>query len=268
MCELLGMSCNTPTDLTFSFTGFSSRGGRTAPHGDGWGLAFFEGKASRLFLDPSPCCESPLATFFRTHPIQTELAIAHIRKRTHGPVGLANTHPFCREMWGRSWVFAHNGTLHGVEGLALDRYSPIGETDSERAFCWMLGQLLREFHTDPGPAQLFEAVARLGSELSRRGVFNFLLGNGEYLLARCDSKLHHIIRRAPFGQATLNDEDVAIDFSQVTSPGDQVAVVSTAPLTRDEAWRKGEPGQLWVFHRGELIAELESPVLHEPVVHP
>ena len=47
MCELLGMDCNTPTDILFSFTGFSQRGGRTGPHGDGWGLAFYEGKAVR-----------------------------------------------------------------------------------------------------------------------------------------------------------------------------------------------------------------------------
>lgn len=268
MCELLGMSCNTPTDLTFSFTGFSSRGGRTGPHGDGWGLAFFEGRASRVFLDPQPCCESPLAAFFRGYSVKTESAIAHIRKRTHGPVGLANTHPFWREMWGRSWVFAHNGTLRGVESLALDRYNPIGETDSERAFCWMLGQILRAFEAQPAPAELFATVARLGSELSAHGVFNFLLSNGDYLFARCDTKLHHIIRRAPFGRATLTDEDVTIDFAQVTSPDDRVAVVATAPLTRDERWRKGEPGELWVFQRGELVAELASPVQHGATEHP
>ena len=58
MCELLGMDCNTPTDILFSFTGFSQRGGRTGPHGDGWGLAFFEGKAVRAF-EPK-WCRSPL----------------------------------------------------------------------------------------------------------------------------------------------------------------------------------------------------------------
>jgi branched-chain amino acid transport system substrate-binding protein len=45
MCQLLGMNCNTPTDVTFSFTGFAQRGGRTDHHSDGWGIAFFEGRA-------------------------------------------------------------------------------------------------------------------------------------------------------------------------------------------------------------------------------
>ena len=43
MCQLLGMNCNVPTDICFSFTGFRKRGGDTDVHADGWGIAFFEG---------------------------------------------------------------------------------------------------------------------------------------------------------------------------------------------------------------------------------
>ena len=42
MCQLLGMNCNVPTDICFSFTGFQARGGVTDVHRDGWGIAFFE----------------------------------------------------------------------------------------------------------------------------------------------------------------------------------------------------------------------------------
>ena len=41
MCQLLGMNCNAPTDVTFSFRGFAQRGGNTDHHEDGWGIAFF-----------------------------------------------------------------------------------------------------------------------------------------------------------------------------------------------------------------------------------
>ena len=53
----------------------------------------------------------------REHPIKTLLAIAHVRKKTRGRPALENTHPFKRTLWGRHWVFAHNGTLlmHGRE---------------------------------------------------------------------------------------------------------------------------------------------------------
>ena len=42
MCQLLGMNCNVPTDICFSFAGFRKRGGLTDHHRDGWGIAFFE----------------------------------------------------------------------------------------------------------------------------------------------------------------------------------------------------------------------------------
>ena len=268
MCELFGMECNTPTDLIFSFTGFSNRGGRTGPHADGWGLAFYEGGAARLFLDSQACANSPLAAFFRHHSVKAELAIAHIRRRTQGPVSLANTHPFSRELWGRAWVFAHNGTLQDSESLSTERFRAIGTTDSERAFCWLLSELAARFSDAPPPDELAAAIAELGSRLSRHGVCNFLLGDGHRLYARCDTRLHYLVRQAPFGQATLADEDLSIDFARVTSPHDRVAVVATNPLTRDECWTAGNPGILWVFHRGALTAELPSPVLHAPVEHP
>lgn len=258
MCELLGMDCNTPTDILFSFTGLSSRGGRTGPHGDGWGIAFFEGKAARVFLEPSPCATSPLAAYLRSHSIKTLQAIAHVRQKTRGAVRLANTHPFSRELWGRTWVFAHNGTLRGIRAYRLGRFRPVGSTDSEHAFCYLLGALAASFPGPPLPAQLFAAIAELGGDLARQGSFNFLLGNGAHLFARCHSRLSYIIRRAPFGKATLRDEDVSVDFSAVTTPRDRVAVIATTPLTRDEVWTAGEPGSLWVFRRGGLRATLPS----------
>jgi len=48
MCELLGMSANVPTDICFSFKGLRERGGKTGPHKDGWGVAFYQGKGVLL----------------------------------------------------------------------------------------------------------------------------------------------------------------------------------------------------------------------------
>jgi glutamine amidotransferase len=248
MCELLGMECNVPTDIVFSFTALATRGGKSGPHADGFGLAFYEGHAARVFLDPSSAAASPIASFLRAHPIKTELAIAHVRKRTRGHVSLANTHPFQRELWGRAWVFAHNGTVRGIRGRTFGRFRPIGDTDSEHAFCLLLEGLRSSFKDYPRRrSELREAIAELGRDIARHGTFNFLLGDGSALYARCDTKLCYIVRRSPFGRATLADEDVTVDFSEVTTPRDRVAVVATAPLTRDEAWVQGDPGTLWVF---------------------
>ena len=111
MCQLLGMNCNVPTDITFSFSGFSQRGGRTDHHSDGWGIAFFGGRGLRHFVDHEPAAESAVAQLIRRYPIKSRHVIAHIRKATQGAVNLQNCHPFVRVLWGRYWVFAHNGDL-------------------------------------------------------------------------------------------------------------------------------------------------------------
>ncbi|MGN6109896.1 MAG: class II glutamine amidotransferase [Kofleriaceae bacterium] len=259
MCELLGMECNVLTDIVFSFAGLSGRGGRHGPHADGWGLALYEGRSARVFLEPAPASDSPLARFVREHPIKTLLAIAHVRRKTRGEVNLANTHPFVRELWGRHFVFAHNGTVKRVRQLRLGRFRPIGKTDSEHAFCYLLGALERDFpEGPPSQAALAEAVAAHAGRIGRDGTFNMLLGDGEQLFARCATKLHYLVRQAPFAKATLADEDLSIDFAEVTTPRDRVAVVATMPLTRDEVWTPGEPGTLWVFRRGKLQRTLAS----------
>ncbi len=257
MCELLGMECNVPTDIVFSFAGLRQRGGKTAEHADGWGLAFYEGRAARVFLEPAAAANSPLARFLGENAIKTKLAIGHVRKRTRGEVSVANTHPFVRELWGRHWVFAHNGTIKATRGLSMGRFRPIGSTDSERAYCHLMEALASSFDTYPRePRLLFEAVAEIGRTLGSRGSFNFLLGDGRHLFARCATKLCYIIRRAPFGKARLSDDDVTVDFSAVTTPRDRVAIVSTVPLTVDETWTRGEPGTMWVFDQGSLRGTL------------
>ncbi len=69
MCQLFGMNCAEPTDVTFSFTGFAARGGLTDHHADGWGIAFFEDKACRLFIDQQSSSTSPIAEMVKRYPI-------------------------------------------------------------------------------------------------------------------------------------------------------------------------------------------------------
>src|SRR5690349_9407424 len=84
MCQLLGMNCNVPTDICFSFEGFHRRGGATDDHADGWGIAFFEGPGCRVFIDSKSAVESPVAKLVREYPIRSTNVIAHIRRATRG----------------------------------------------------------------------------------------------------------------------------------------------------------------------------------------
>ncbi len=255
MCELLGMSANVPTDICFSFTGLVQRGGNTGPHRDGWGITFYEGKGFRTFKDPNPSCKSKIAQLVQEYPIKSKAVISHIRQANRGCVNLENTHPFTRELWGRYWTFAHNGQLSGYEGHNTGRFRPVGETDSELSFCWLLKQLEEKYPEPPQDMMLmFEYVAKCCDQLRELGVFNMLLSDGEYVMTYCTNNLHWITRRAPFGQASLIDEDVTIDFQKETTSKDVVSIVATQPLTEDEEWHKMQPGEFALFHHGELIS--------------
>jgi len=250
MCQLLGMNANTPTDLMFSFTGFSTR---AEEHKDGFGIAFFEGAGTRLFVDAQSARLSPVAEMVRHYPIRSHNVIAHIRKATQGVVALENTHPFVRELWGRYWVFAHNGDLKNYQPRLHAAFRPVGSTDSERAFCWLMQELAKAHADLPPVGELTATLAELVPRIAAHGSFNFMLSNGQALWAHCSTKLSWLVREHPFRKARLQDEDMSVDFAELTTTADRVAVVVTEPLTADEAWRAFAPGELKVFVNGGLI---------------
>lgn len=53
--------------------------------------------------------------------------------------------------------------------------------------------------------------------------------------------------------AHLIDLDVEVDFSQVTTPEDRVAVITTEPLTHNETWIAYQPGEMILFQHGKPI---------------
>jgi glutamine amidotransferase len=130
----------------------------------------------------------------------------------------------------------------------------VGTTDSEAAFCDLLESLCRRSPgAPPAPDELAEQIAAWAARLARLGTFNFLLSDGERLFAHCSTHLSYIERCAPFTKARLKDADVEVDFSEVTTPDDRVAVIATAPLTVDEQWTELSAGELAVFHHGRRM---------------
>jgi predicted glutamine amidotransferase len=254
MCQLLAMNCNVPTDIVFSFTGFALRGGRTDTHHDGWGIAFFEGAGVRHFVDHQAAVASPIAELIKRYPIKSKNVIAHIRKATQGKVALENCHPFVRELWGRYWVFAHNGDLKQFNPVLDGAFRPVGDTDSELAFCYLLQQLRARFgDVAPPLAQLRAALAEMVGAIAAHGAFNMMLSDGSALFAHCSTRLCYVVRQYPFVTAQLSDEDVSVDFSQVTTPDDRVAIIVTEPLTTNEHWTEFQPGELKVFVDGQVL---------------
>ncbi len=185
--------------------------------------------------------------------MRSDNVISHIRKATQGRVALENCHPFVRELWGRYWVFAHNGDLKDFEPRLHGAFRPVGDTDSERAFCWLMQEMAKAHASVPSIGELTATLAELAPQAAAHGTFNFMLSNGQALWAHCSTHLHYVVRQHPFRRARLQDEDLTVDFAEHTSPDDRVSVIVTEPLTADEPWTAFAPGELRVFVGGAPV---------------
>ena len=250
MRQLLGMNANTPTDVMFSFAGLATRADE---HKDGFGIAFFEQRGLRLFVDPQSARHSPVAEMVKRYPIKSDHVIAHIRKATFGRVALENCHPFVRELWGRYWVFAHNGDLHDYAPYLHGHFRPVGDTDSEKAFCWLMQELAKAHRSVPSVQELTYTLRELMPAPAAHGTFNMLLSNGQALWAHASTKLQWLVREQPFGPTRLADEDLSVDFAGLTKPSDRVAIIATEPLTSGETWTPMARGELQVFVDGSPL---------------
>ncbi len=264
MCELLAMSSSQPAHLTFSLHTLASHGGGDGNTHDGWGVAFYQGKDVALFREPAAAGDSALVRHLESQGPSTNLAISHIRRATHGAVQLANTQPFVRELGGRTHVFAHNGHLPGLMSSAVmagGPYRPVGETDSEHAFCALLARLsiLWEAANPPSLEARLSLLAQFASDLRSFGPANFLYADGDALFAHG----HRRIQRASghteapglwMLQRHCTRADPASEHhGGVSVAADEQALVlmASVPLS-DAAWRPLAEGELVAVRGGEV----------------
>jgi predicted glutamine amidotransferase len=262
VCELLGLSADHAVSFTCSLGRFAAHGSPTGRNHDGWGVAAYEGRDVRLLKEPGPAAGSPWVRFMEDRGVEGALVVAHIRHATAGAPAYANTHPFCRELGGRMHVFAHNGELPGIRERPLPASGrrPVGETDSEHAFCLLLERLAPAWADGrvPAVATRRALVAAFAEELRGCGPANFLYADGELLFAHGHRRRHDDGTEGPPGLHVVRREDVPDDATWLASGVDlgeaaePVAVIASVPLT-EEPWRPLEEGELLVLARGRIV---------------
>jgi len=266
------MSFNLPVTPRISFKGFRYRGKENP---DGWGLAFYPDKSAIVFKEPISAIKSPLSRFIAEYrEVRSKIFIGHVRYASRGGVSFKNTHPFKRELNGREYVFAHNGTLSDEvrDLLELGRFKPVGETDSEYVFCHLL-KCIEERGIDTWDKRDFEWLARKLREINEYGTFNCIFSDGRFLFCYYDvsgyNGLCFVQRKPPYGRIRLRDKDWEINLAGEKDPRQRGFVIATRRLTNEE-WISFCPGELIVFKDGELIysnlrdlSEVESKGLSE-----
>lgn len=254
MCELLALSFNQQVSPKFSFKGFRNRGDYNP---DGWGLAFYPDESVQVIKEPIKAGISHLSEFLMSYPeIKSKIIIAHVRYMSSGDVKYKNTHPFQRELNGKEFVFAHNGTLNSnFKTFDTGRFKPVGDTDSEYAFCLILNGI-DENEIGSCMSENFEWLQDKLKEINIYGDFNCVFSDSEYLYCYFDKDsyngLHFVQRKAPYGYVRLSDEDYEIDLSEEKNKEQTGFIVATRPLTK-EKWEMFNPGELIVFSRGRKV---------------
>lgn len=273
MCELLGISSRLPTRATVSLERFARRGGYPASAVDGWGIALCEEHDVRLYKEPEPAADSLWVRFIEERRQSTRLLISHIRHATRGRICLSNTQPFIRELGGRTHIFAHNGQLEGIKlphGGASGRFLPLGETDSEIAFCILLEQLFPLWRdgTIPPLIERHEIVAHFAADMRSLGPANFLYWDGELLFAHGHRRIQAGGQISPPGLWLLKrtcprDRDALLraGASAANELGPQkLTLIASVPLT-DEDWTSLGDGELVVVRDGEVLPTPHSEVI-------
>jgi len=266
MCELFAVSSKLPTKITFSLEEFASHGGKKAHHTDGWGLAFYDGPFAQIFHEAEPSAYSEWMEFLRTHQTPSRRIMSHIRHATVGPRSLRNTQPFSRELGGQRHVFCHNGDLKGIhQEIQTTRFKPIGDTDSELAFCYLVEQLQTIWlGGKPSLESRIEVIERVFNQLSKRGPANLLYSDADYLYAFANKRtqpngemkppgMYYLNRHCGIGNKTNILASVELENNSDAKDTQQRLVLFASVPLSNESWMPFKPNQLIVSKNGVIV---------------
>ena len=264
MCELFAFSSSSPTRARFSLEEFRLHGCHKGPHCDGWGLAFYEGKFAQVYRDEKPAAYSEWMSFLLSHEHYSNCVISHIRKATQGAISLQNTQPFSRECHGARHVFAHNGNLKDFkERCSFDNYHPIGDTDSEYAFCTLMDAVQSLWDgSSPSLQQRLSVLSEKFSDWSPLGPANIIYSDGEYLFAFANRRTQADGNIKPPGLYYLSrDEETHKRLNKLMGVEldghvSELTLFASVPLSA-ESWRPFEANQLIACKEGQIVAKLQ-----------
>jgi predicted glutamine amidotransferase len=253
MCRMLGIVASETTNFRFCLEQAPrSLHCLSREHPDGWGIAVYASEKDDWSVQKQAACAGSDDRFVHVAASCTgDSMVAHIRKRTVGPIGVENTHPFRR---GR-WVFAHNGTIGDLAALRSEtsaaRLAEIGgETDSEIFFAYLLARIDAEGGGAEGasPAAVENALVHASAELRASPSFsasNFLLSNGRELYAFRRGRSLLALERKP-GDAvrpSRRSPDTGATIDTRWTARRRAVLVASEAIT-DELWQPVEEGSL------------------------
>ena len=251
MCELMGLCFKKPVSADFSIQEFALRSEENA---DGWGLAWYPDHSLAVLKEPIKWQASQFTKFLETYSgLIARIYIAHVRHKTTGGVAThADTHPFNRELRGKDYCLAHNGTLEGAFWQkSLGRFHPVGQTDSEYLLCNLLHQLVEREERLVDESGWRWLAGEL-KDLNGFGKLNAILSDGQRLFCYHDKagfKGLHFRRILMSDNEIRRFEDASMRLDLAGDDVNQGFVIATRPLSQS-SWHPFQAGELIVFGNG------------------
>ncbi|USG63127.1 class II glutamine amidotransferase [Sneathiella marina] len=266
MCELFAVSSLNRVAVDYSLHEFSQHGGLSHLNKSGWGMSFQQDLDTLLIKEAMPAFDSAWVKFIHDQHLSSKCILAHVRYATKGEPVFENTHPFKREAFGRAHVFAHNGSLNEFqEALPLrsSTFLPMGQTDSEHAFCYLLNELSGIWESSPPSVdQRLKVLSVVALKMRALGSANFLYSDGDMLFAHADKRrfdsegtfgpnqspaLHWIARR--------DFKANGIDLKSQEGSKQKTLLLASVPLS-DDNWQGLPRGTIIAVKSGRIVDQI------------
>ncbi len=234
-------------------------------HSHGWGFGWYPDNHSSVMVtkDPAARGEQVLVDAITDWSnFRSATFFCKVRGASKG-YSHTETQPFSRSFAGRDWLFVHNGdldkakleTLHGDQTRLLE---PLGNTDSELAFCDLMTQMQESDArriSDVDPKVLhawFQRFDTLGSS-------DMYLSDGDSIVcfhgSQSPKQLYHARIQPPDTKNTYTSEAAEILLSDPRDTYRTALIVSSSPFTDGQGktqWMQMQPGQMLIIRRGAI----------------
>jgi predicted glutamine amidotransferase len=221
-------------------------------HGDGWGMAWFDGQQGQVEKSPERAADAP-AYGELAHRGLGDIGLVHLRRATPGlPVEARNSHPF---RYG-DIMMAHNGAIHPQERLgdlltgAWQRRLT-GTTDSEHYFLNVMSRLEAGGAGPAGQGDLIaaldDAVADIDQAFTANSL-NAIFLTPDALYALCWYHPDRVPPAALLQQGYSGPSERYFDLAYLET--DSSVVVASSGWPQD--------GWTWVPNRHVLVIDRET----------
>jgi transglutaminase-like putative cysteine protease/predicted glutamine amidotransferase len=241
-------------------------------HPLGWGVAWYPNDSQAAIVQKDPAARGADIQIDALEDWDNYRSSVFFCKAKGAAKGYTHheTQPFSRSFAGHDWLFMHNGDLdkEKLAKLHTDKsrfLEPVGKTDSELAFCYLLGKMMETDARRLGDVP-YDILLGWFEQLDALGSADMCISDGVTIAVFYGSKsvrkLYYTRQQPPQQVQHFNSETMQLDLGDSRDSYRTALIVASSPFDAGN-WLEMQPRQLLVARRGALVWN-SQPSLHQP----